>query len=84
MTSGSAGQRDASAGAGVTRGRYPPIAHAAGNGAAVIVTPSLDRLLNHSHALNIRGDSHRLRENGGPAWSGRARSSGAGGSGSLT
>ena len=31
-------------------------------GDAVIATAILDRLLHHSHVLNIRGDSYRLRE----------------------
>jgi DNA replication protein DnaC len=31
-------------------------------GNAVIATAILDRLLHHSHVLNIRGDSYRLRE----------------------
>jgi DNA replication protein DnaC len=31
-------------------------------GDAVIATAILDRLLHHSHVLNIRGDSYRLRD----------------------
>jgi hypothetical protein len=31
-------------------------------GDAVIATAILDRLLHHSHVLNIRGESYRLRE----------------------
>jgi len=31
-------------------------------GDEVIATAILDRLLHHSHILNIRGESHRLRE----------------------
>jgi len=31
-------------------------------GDSVIATAILDRLLHHSHVLNIRGDSYRLRE----------------------
>ena len=31
-------------------------------GDSVIASAVLDRLLNHSHVLNIRGESHRLRE----------------------
>ena len=30
--------------------------------AAVIATAVLDRLLHHSHVLNIRGESYRLKE----------------------
>ena len=31
-------------------------------GDAVIATAILDRLLHHSHVINIRGESYRLRE----------------------
>jgi hypothetical protein len=31
-------------------------------GGTVIATAILDRLLHHSHVLNIRGESYRLRE----------------------
>ena len=31
-------------------------------GDTVIATAILDRLLHHSHVVNIRGDSYRLRE----------------------
>lgn len=31
-------------------------------GDAVVATAILDRLLHHSHTLNIRGESYRLRE----------------------
>ena len=31
-------------------------------GDTVIATAMLDRLLHHSHVLNIRGESHRLRD----------------------
>ena len=31
-------------------------------GDTVVASAVLDRLLHHSHALNIRGESHRLRE----------------------
>lgn len=31
-------------------------------GDTVIATAILDRLLHHSHVINIRGDSYRLRE----------------------
>lgn len=34
-------------------------------GDAVVATAILDRLLHHSHVLNIRGDSYRLREKKG-------------------
>lgn len=31
-------------------------------GDAVVATAILDRLLHHSHVINIRGESYRLRE----------------------
>jgi hypothetical protein len=31
-------------------------------GDSVVATAILDRLLHHSHVLNIRGESYRLRE----------------------
>ena len=33
-------------------------------GDTVIVTAGLDRLLHHSHVINIRGESYRLKDKG--------------------
>ena len=37
-------------------------------GDPIIATAILDRLLHHSHIVNIRGDSYRLREKKRPVW----------------